>query len=67
MYFDDELRSICELGATEKRIFYRYADFQAVFASKDLWPTFILHQPCDWPTPPRFKEDVLAALQARQS
>lgn len=22
------------------------------------------HQPCDWPKPPRFKEDVLPALQA---
>ena len=48
-------------------------DFQAVFAYQGFMAYVYLadratceqeHQPCDWPKPPRFKEDVLPALQA---
>ena len=48
-------------------------DFQAVFAYQGFMAYVYLadrstcaeeHQPCDWPRPPRFKEDVLPALEA---
>ena len=48
-------------------------DYQAVLAYKGFMAYVYLadrsicaeeHQPCDWPKPPRFKEDVLPALQA---
>jgi len=49
------------------------SDFQAVFAYQGFMAYVYLadrstcaaeHQPCDWPKPPRFKEDVLPALRA---
>ncbi|MGE5218080.1 MAG: alkaline phosphatase family protein [Chloroflexota bacterium] len=48
-------------------------DFQAVFAYQGFMAYIYLadrstctteHQACDWPRPPRFKEDVLPALEA---
>jgi len=48
-------------------------DYQAVLAYQGFMAYVYLadrstceqeHQPCDWPKPPRFKEDVLPALQA---
>ena len=48
-------------------------DYQAVFAYQGFMAYVYLadrstcekeHAPCDWPTPPRFKEDVLPALNA---
>ncbi len=48
-------------------------DFQAVFAYQGFMAYVYLadrstcekdHEPCDWPRPPRFKEDVLPALDA---
>jgi len=48
-------------------------DFQAVFAYQGFMAYVYLadrstceteHQPCDWPKPPRFREDVFPALQA---
>ena len=49
------------------------SDYQAVFAYQGFMAYVYLadrstcekeHEPCDWPRPPRFKEDVLPALNA---
>ncbi|HEY6996353.1 MAG TPA: alkaline phosphatase family protein [Candidatus Binatia bacterium] len=59
-------KPLLTLGALDR-------DYQAVLAYQGFMAYVYLadrstcaeeHQPCDWPKPPRFKEDVLPALQA---
>jgi len=57
-------KPLLTLGALDR-------DYQAVLAYQGFMAYVYLadrstcaeeHQPCDWPKPPRFKEDVLPAL-----
>jgi len=59
-------KPLLTLGALDR-------DYQAVLAYQGFMAYFYIadrstcaeeHQPCDWPKPPRFKEDVLPTLQA---
>jgi len=49
---------------TDYQAVLAYQGFMAYVYLADRSTCLAEHQPCDWPRPPRFKEDVLPALEA---